>query len=239
MMHKFSIAVVTYNTLFYTQLQLMKLREHIPAGSYEILVYDNGSTDGTREWLAEQPEVRLYTGASTNDRSHGQALDFLAEKASHAVFCTLDADAWPVSDNWTDPMFALSDDVVLAGIDREWGFTLKRGYIHPSYLFGWTEWVRKFTFSHIWPEKGNKYDTGEKVTEGVFAAGKQIRCWNPKMVTFDDRFTPKPCDYAGLVWHVWWSSRKAVSPGLVGQEFEDEYHDFCVDFFRKKYDLDF
>jgi len=38
---------------------------------------------------------------------------------------------------------------------------------------------------------------------------------------------------------VWWSSRKTVSPGLAGAEFEVGYHEYYEEFFRKKYDLDF
>jgi glycosyltransferase involved in cell wall biosynthesis len=235
----FTIAVVTYNTLFYTKLQLLQLRVHTPRDSYQIIVYDNGSTDGTREWLEQQPDVFLIKSDRVNDRCHGAALDYLSRITQTPVFCALDADAFPVSDDWLDPMKALDEpNVVLAGIGRGWGYTLDN-YVHPSYLFGKTEFVRQHSFVHRWPAYGDKYDTGEIMTSKAYKYDHEVRFWKKNNVDFDGRFSPKPCDYAGLVWHVWWTSRKKVSPGLTGKEFEPDYHEFCKELFRKKYNLDF
>ncbi|MBW7473388.1 methyltransferase domain-containing protein [Paenibacillus oenotherae] len=52
-----SIILVTYNKLEYTQLCIESIRRYTAAGSYEIIVIDNGSTDGTPLWLEEQPDV--------------------------------------------------------------------------------------------------------------------------------------------------------------------------------------
>jgi GT2 family glycosyltransferase len=51
---KFTIGIVTFNNLFYSKLQLKKIREHTYPYTYDILVYDNGSTDGTSV-LGEPP----------------------------------------------------------------------------------------------------------------------------------------------------------------------------------------
>ena len=53
-----TIAIATFNSLPYTQLFFRFLRGNarIP---YHLIVVDNNSTDGTREWLQEQKGVEL------------------------------------------------------------------------------------------------------------------------------------------------------------------------------------
>ncbi|GMK42117.1 hypothetical protein PCCS19_51760 [Paenibacillus sp. CCS19] len=54
-----SIILVTYNKLEYTKQCIESIRRHTEQGSYEIIVVDNGSSDGTQEWLAGQDDVRF------------------------------------------------------------------------------------------------------------------------------------------------------------------------------------
>lgn len=58
-MNKTSIILLTYNRLDDTALCIESIRSNTPAGSYEIIVVDNHSTDGTTEWLQEQTDIRL------------------------------------------------------------------------------------------------------------------------------------------------------------------------------------
>lgn len=55
---KTSIVLLTRNALRYTRLCLRSLRRFTPE-PHELIVVDNGSTDGTPEYLARQPDVRL------------------------------------------------------------------------------------------------------------------------------------------------------------------------------------
>ena len=48
-----TVVVVTYNNLPFTKLCLASVIENTPAGDYELVVVDNGSTDGTGEYLRE------------------------------------------------------------------------------------------------------------------------------------------------------------------------------------------
>lgn len=50
---QFSIITATYNQLEYTKLFLQSLREN-STYPYEIIVVDNGSNDGTQQWLEQQ-----------------------------------------------------------------------------------------------------------------------------------------------------------------------------------------
>jgi GT2 family glycosyltransferase len=54
-----SIVIPTHNGLRFTRNCIESIRQHTRAGTYEIIVVDNGSTDGTAEWLQAQPDVRL------------------------------------------------------------------------------------------------------------------------------------------------------------------------------------
>jgi len=57
-----SIVILTHNQLPYTRGCLESIRFYTDE-PYELVLVDNGSTDGTVEWLGKQPDVRLITNA--------------------------------------------------------------------------------------------------------------------------------------------------------------------------------
>jgi GT2 family glycosyltransferase len=56
---KTSIVILTYNKLEFTRQCIESIRGFTPPGSYEMIVVDNHSTDGTVEWLCEQDDIRV------------------------------------------------------------------------------------------------------------------------------------------------------------------------------------
>jgi GT2 family glycosyltransferase/tetratricopeptide (TPR) repeat protein len=54
---KTSIIILTNNQLQYTQDCLSSIRKYTQRGTYEIIIVDNLSTDGTREWLSNQTDL--------------------------------------------------------------------------------------------------------------------------------------------------------------------------------------
>ncbi|WP_223065952.1 bifunctional glycosyltransferase family 2 protein/class I SAM-dependent methyltransferase [Paenibacillus caui] len=52
-----SIIIITYNQLKYTQECIASIRQYTEAGTYELIVIDNNSTDGTQEWLSSQQDI--------------------------------------------------------------------------------------------------------------------------------------------------------------------------------------
>ena len=58
MRHKTSIIILSYNTLEMLQICIRSIREHTEAQTYEIIVVDNASKDGSVVWLKEQEDLR-------------------------------------------------------------------------------------------------------------------------------------------------------------------------------------
>ena len=58
MSHKTSIIILSYNTLDLLQLCIKSIREYTEEGTYEIVVIENGSKDGSAEWLKEQDDIK-------------------------------------------------------------------------------------------------------------------------------------------------------------------------------------
>ena len=56
---KTSIIILTYNNIIYNQICVDSIRKYTKENTYEIVVVDNNSTDGTREWLKEQKDIML------------------------------------------------------------------------------------------------------------------------------------------------------------------------------------
>jgi len=55
--NKTSIVILVKNQLEYTKQCIESIRRYTRPGTYEIIVVDNGSDDGTPAWLAEQPDL--------------------------------------------------------------------------------------------------------------------------------------------------------------------------------------
>lgn len=102
-----SFVIPLYNCLSLTKAMLASLQETIPAGlNHEILLIDDGSTDGTREWLGTlaDPVIRVLLNeknlgyAATNNRAAaGAAGDLLV----------LLNDDLVLTPGWLQPMLAL------------------------------------------------------------------------------------------------------------------------------------
>ncbi|MEM5687389.1 glycosyltransferase family 2 protein [Bacillus cereus] len=56
---KTSIIVLTHNKLEYTKLCVESINQFTRKGTYELIIVDNNSTDGTVEWLREQDDIKV------------------------------------------------------------------------------------------------------------------------------------------------------------------------------------
>ena len=109
MRHKTSIIILSYNTLEMLQLCIASIREYTAAGTYEIIVVENASKDGSAEWLKEQSGLRCIYNEENQGFPKGcnQGLEiaagtellllnsdtFVAENWLHNLRCALYSDA--------------------------------------------------------------------------------------------------------------------------------------------------
>ncbi len=64
---KTSIVILTYNNFNYTKDCIESIKKYTKKNSYEIIVVDNLSTDGTRDWLKKQKDLKVIL----NDENMG------------------------------------------------------------------------------------------------------------------------------------------------------------------------
>ena len=54
-----SIVILVHNQLDYTKGCIESIRQYTETNTYEIIIIDNASTDGTKEWLGEQSDIKV------------------------------------------------------------------------------------------------------------------------------------------------------------------------------------
>jgi O-antigen biosynthesis protein len=110
-MKKTSIVIVSYNTLDYTRLCIESIRQYTTSGSYELIVVDNASRDGTVEWLREQSDIMSVF----NKKNEGfpKGCNQGMERASGTEILLLNSDTI-VTPHWLEQLLAAlySDDRV-------------------------------------------------------------------------------------------------------------------------------
>lgn len=97
---KISIIILSYNNLNYNQICLKSIRKYTTANTYEIIIIDNNSTDGTREWLKEQNGIKLILNDENVGFPKGCNLGIeVSEKDNDILFLNNDTIVTP---RWLD-----------------------------------------------------------------------------------------------------------------------------------------
>lgn len=98
--NKTSIVVLTFNNLQYNKGVIESIRKYTPPGTYEIIVVDNASTDGTREWLANLNDIKLILNNENVGFPKGCNMGIaLAEVGNDVLLLNNDIE---VTENWLD-----------------------------------------------------------------------------------------------------------------------------------------
>ena len=215
-----SIVTVSYDTLFFIRLLVEKVRELVGCRSYEIIVVDRQSRDGTREWLSRQPDVRVITiKPNRRGHGHGEAAELGAEEARYDHVVLLDSDAHPIAPSWLE----LTADR-LDAYNRLAGAIFHGGhksnpqgwYIHPHFMvFHKKDLGQYITLRKV---RGEDFDTAEAATVRLMSEGLGVIGYP---LQFCNRFdVGHPCfpTVAAGVFHAWYGTRIPKELGTVRKE---------------------
>lgn len=86
----FSIIILNYNGLEYLPACLAAVRAQRYAGGWEIIVVNNGSSDGSLQFLKAQPDVRLIEPGVNSGFSRGQNLGIRAASGEFVLCLNFD-----------------------------------------------------------------------------------------------------------------------------------------------------
>ncbi|MCS6840967.1 MAG: glycosyltransferase [Roseiflexus sp.] len=94
-----TIIILTWNGLEYTRRCIESIRAHTKDVAYHLLVVDNGSSDGTLEWLRQQADIRVIANDSNLGFARGNNQGMAATPPDHDVVL-LNNDTLIVQDHW-------------------------------------------------------------------------------------------------------------------------------------------
>lgn len=102
-----SFIVPLYNCLPLTQAMVASLQATLPANlRHEIILIDDGSTDGTREWLAGLPSAPFRVLLNERNLGYAAANNRAAESATGELLVLLNNDL-VLEPGWLEPMTEL------------------------------------------------------------------------------------------------------------------------------------
>jgi GT2 family glycosyltransferase len=117
-----SILISLHNRLDFTRACLESLGRTIGRVRHEVILVDDGSTDGTRDFLRSLPQPRYRILRNERPRGYAASIDAAAQLARGTVLCLLHNDT-VLMPGWLGPMLRLlrrSTDVGCVGnVQRE------------------------------------------------------------------------------------------------------------------------
>lgn len=115
--HSVSVVVPVFNHLAHTQAMLRSLQDSLPEGlDCEIILVDDASTDGTRDWLAGLRSERLKVHLNASNQGFAATCNAGAQLAKGDLLCFLNNDLI-LAPGWLGPMLqVLLDPRCKAGV---------------------------------------------------------------------------------------------------------------------------
>jgi glycosyltransferase involved in cell wall biosynthesis len=162
-----TVLTVNHNTLDFLTLlvqSVRKFRRHIPT---EIMVIDNASTDGSREWAAAQPDIKAQL--LTSNTGHGPGLDYGLRLVRTKFVLVLDSDAHLQRVDWDTDLIKLYHSEPRRRLIAAKGGVEKA--IHPCFMLFETEYFRSHQLSF---EARDGYDVGRRIYYDITEAGFDV-----------------------------------------------------------------
>jgi glycosyltransferase involved in cell wall biosynthesis len=213
-----TVLAVGHNTLDWLRLLVQSVRAfrgHVPT---DIVIVDNASSDGSREWLEKQDDVFSYP--LPENIGHGRGLDFGLRQVMTRFALILDIDAHLQRAGWDADFIKLyqlganQGRRLIAAKGGEAGDPIRKP-IHPCMMFFE---ARFFVQNQLlfWPRDG--YDVGRKIYYDLVEAGHEVHRVDAGYESHGAKFYPgvfgteyyifgKP-----TVFHAWYGARMADLP---------------------------
>jgi len=118
---KIDLLFIAYNRLPYVKLTLPTLLDD-PTEEFFLTIWDNGSTDGTREYLSSVDDARITRKvfARENVLLHGAVNDLVSKSSADLIGMIFDDIL--VTPGWTRPLAQAHTDVPEFGMIGSWHF---------------------------------------------------------------------------------------------------------------------
>jgi glycosyltransferase involved in cell wall biosynthesis len=131
-----TVVTVNWNSLTFLRRTIEAIRATSPSDT-RIIVFDNGSSDGSVEYLQARDDVRMMR--SPVNLGHGVALDLAVAEVDTEYLVVLDVDAFPITDRWLpESIAALEEGAQVAGA------RMHRNFVHPCFLVTRTPVVHRY-----------------------------------------------------------------------------------------------
>ncbi len=208
---QFSILMVVHNALDVVRISTLRTLRYIAGQFARLVVVDNGSTDGSGEWLsmlARRGDIDLIR--SDFNIGHGPALELARRAVQSQYLVTLDSDAFPISDTWLSELRSrINGHVKVAGILHH------RGYIHPSCLMVGADTMDAWNLTFLGEKsQPSRFDVAERISTEARRRGHDVSGL-VRTGEYCQGSVSEPVFlgsvYEHLVYHHWYTTRSVLS----------------------------
>jgi glycosyltransferase involved in cell wall biosynthesis len=219
-----TVLTVNHNTLDFLKLLVQSVRKFRGRVPTEIMVIDNQSTDGSREWAAAQPDIEAKL--LTSNTGHGPGLDYGLRLVRTKFVLVLDSDAHLQRVNWDTDLIQLYQSDSRRRLIAARGGVEKA--IHPCFMFFETEYFRRNQFSFV---ARDGYDVGRRIYYDVIEDVLRIECGyeNGGQNFYPGTYGTEYYIYGRpTIFHAWYATRMTTC--RVGDSVDDyKKEDFLKD----------
>lgn len=173
------ILVANQNTLPWLKLLVSQYTKFKPDVDAKFFVWDNGSTDGSKDWL-KSSGIAHHLCDERRPHYDGLLGGFSLTSAPYVAY--MDVDAIPVAQKWLDePWASIQHPIVgAAGLSRRFPWGNRREFVHPSFCIFRRDLYERYSLSPVVVHvTGFSYDVGELMCAKIQDNGYSLAFFGP------------------------------------------------------------